>query len=511
MAADTLGIERGASFLDAEAAAGSGDGWPRPQPLTAKTDAQPYPLDALPDVVGGAVAEVQAFVQAPDALVAGCALSAVSLSCQAHIDVERAEGLGGPVGLYLLTGAESGERKTTADKILTKVIRDHEARQAEAMKPEIESHRADMEAWTAEREGVLSAIREASKSGKPTDKLRGDLEQLHHEKPEPPRLPRLLLGDETPESLAWSLARHWPSAGVLSSEAGVVFGAHGMGKDSAMRNLALLNVLWDGGELSIGRKTSESFTLRGARLTVGLQVQPDTLREYLARSGQLARGTGFLARFLLAMPESTQGTRQFREPPTKWPALAAFHRRVEAALEQPAPVDKSGALVPQVLTLSPAGRQAWIAFHDAVETELAKGGELELVRDVASKSADNCARLAALFHYFEGGQGSVSDEAVERASRIAAWHLSESRRFFGELALPPELADAVRLDTWLAEYGQRGRTHIVATRDAQRLGPIRDKGRLDGALEVLAELDRARVRSDGKRKLIVVNPALVAP
>ena len=49
--------------------------------------------------------------------------------------------------------------------------------------------------------------------------------------------------------------------------------------------------------------------MRGARLTVALQVQEPTLREFFTRSGALARGTGFLARFLVAWPESTQGQR----------------------------------------------------------------------------------------------------------------------------------------------------------------------------------------------------------
>ena len=64
-----------------------------------------------------------------------------------------------------------------------------------------------------------------------------------------------------------------------------------------MRNLTLLNVLWDGGTHSVGRRTSECFTVKGARLTVALQVQEPTLREFFARSGTLARGTGFLAGF----------------------------------------------------------------------------------------------------------------------------------------------------------------------------------------------------------------------
>ncbi len=69
------------------------------------------------------------------------------------------------------------------------------------------------------------------------------LRNLERDKPQPPRIPQLILGDETPEHLAWSLFKEWPSAGVVSSEAGIVLGAHGMGKDSIMRNLALLNIL----------------------------------------------------------------------------------------------------------------------------------------------------------------------------------------------------------------------------------------------------------------------------
>ena len=91
-----------------------------------------------------------------------------------------------------------------------------------------------------------------------------------------------------------------------------------------MRNLAALNQLWDGTALSVDRRSTDSFTVRGARLTVALQVQEPTVREFFSRTGALARGTGFLARFLLAWPESTQGRRPFTEPPAHWPRLSAF-------------------------------------------------------------------------------------------------------------------------------------------------------------------------------------------
>ncbi len=350
--------------------------WPEPQPLAAKIAPEPYPLDALPPTLRAAVQEVAAFVKAPVPLVAASALAALSVAAQAHIDVRRADKLQGPAGTYHLTIADSGERKSTVDGFFVSEIRRYESEQAEAMKPELARYVADVDAWTAEWDGILSAIKEASKKGKPTDMLRADLATLQTAKPAPPMVPRLLLGDETPEALAWSLATKWPSAGVITAEAGLILGAHGMGKDSALRNLALLNVLWDGGTHSVGRRTSDCFTVRGARLTVGLQIQEAALRSFFERSGTLARGTGFLARFLVAWPESTQGFRPFTEAPSNWPHLAAFHRRITEILADPVQMDEDGALSPVLLSLTPDAKAAWISFHDAIERELASGGEL---------------------------------------------------------------------------------------------------------------------------------------
>ena len=504
------GTEAVKACFSSAARPGPEEGWPEPQPLTAKVEPEPYPMDALPDTIRAAVEEVQSFVKAPLALVASSALAALSLACQAHIDAKRAEKLHGPVSLFLLTIADSGERKSTCDTFFTSAIRQYQEEQAEAMKPAIKKYQAEIAAWEAERDGILSAVKDAGKKGNPIDKLQGKLAQRQQDKPEPPRVPRLILGDETPENLAWGLAKQWPSSGVLSSEAGVVFGSHGMGKDSAMRNLALLNVLWDGGTHSIGRRTSESFEVRGARLTMGLMVQEITLREYFSKSGGLARGTGFLARFLVAWPESTQGQRPFTEAPASWPHLAAFHRRIAAILNQPAPIDEDGALTPAMLSLAPDAKAAWVKYHDAIESELASGGELYDVRDVASKSADNAARLAALFQQFEHGMGgAVGLDSFEQASRITAWHLSESRRFFGELALPAELADAARLDSWLIEHCRQARTHMVGKNHVRQHGRLRDGSRLDAAIRELAELDRLRLEKDGKRLTIHLNPALV--
>jgi putative DNA primase/helicase len=484
--------------------------WPIPQPLTAKIEAESYPIDALPDTIRAAVEEVGGFVKAPVPLVASSAIAALSLAIQAHYDVERASNLHSPVSTFTLVIAESGERKSTCDGFFTKAIRDYESAQVEAAKPFVKDYNAAIESWEAKRSGIKDKIRQLAKAKKPTAGLEADLRDLGHNKPEPPRITRLIYGDVTPEELAFKLAMVWPSGGVVSTEAGVVFGSHGMGSDSVTRNLARLNVLWDGGDLPIDRRTTESFTVRGARLTMGLQVQSATLHSFFEKSGALARGTGFLARFLIACPESTQGQRPFTEAPENWPSLVAFNLRITEMLNQPVPINEDGSLTPLMLTLTPEAKAAWIAYHDAIEGELASGGELFDVRDVASKSADNSARLAALFHVFEGGLGAISADAFERASRIAIWHLSESRRFFGALALPAEMADAVRLDKWLLEHCRRERTHCVRKRYTRQHGTVRDGARLDAAISELISLDRIQLRKDGKQLSIWINPALMS-
>jgi len=212
----------------------------------------------------------------------------------------------------------------------------------------------------------------------------------------------------------------------------------------------------------------------------------------------------------VAWPASTQGHRPFTEAPANWPHLAAFHRRIAAILNQPAPIDEDGSLTPALLSLTPDAKAAWVKYHDVIESELTSGGELYDVRDVASKSADNAARLAALFQQFEHGMGgAIGLDSFERASRITAWHLSESRRFFCELALPVEMADVARLDSWLIEHCQHGRTHIVSKNVVRQSGPLRDGVRLDAAIRELSELDRVRLEKDGKKMTIRINPALV--
>lgn len=383
------------------------DEWPQLQPLISQIDPQEYPLDALPLLIRGAVMEVCGFVKAPTPLVAMSALAALSVAIQAHHDVRRDIKLEGPCSLFLCAIADSGERKTSCDSYFTTALRDYQEREREKAKPLIQAYETETDAWKAQRSGLQEKIKSLAKDGKPTTELVNQLHDLDRDKPKPPRVPRLIYADATPEALASNLVNGWPSGGIFSNEGGMVLGGHAMNKDVAMRNMARLNQLWDGKVGATDRVTTEGYGDTTARLTMGLQVQEVTLRAFFDNTKGLARGTGFLARFLVAWPESTMGTRMFTPPPSGWPALAAFNNRLSAILNRAAPVDDDGKLTPTMLELAPDAKQTWIAFHDQIEAMLATGGELYDLRDVGSKAADNVVRLAALFHVFGGGTDTI--------------------------------------------------------------------------------------------------------
>jgi putative DNA primase/helicase len=154
-------------------------------------------------------------------------------------------------------------------------------------------------------------------------------------------------------------------------------------------------------------------------------MQEPTLREFFTRSGALARGTGFLARVLVAWPESTQGCRPFTEAPPNWPHLAAFHWRIAAILADPVPMDEDGVLSPVLLSLAPDARG--MDRISRCDRERACQRRRALRRAGRSEQSPPITRRV-----LHGMGGAVGLDCFESASRVPVWHLNESRRFFGE-------------------------------------------------------------------------------
>ncbi len=122
-----------------------------------------FPVNALPSGFRDAIMEVQVNVQVPIELAVASALGALSLACQDQINVQRPNGLESPCSLYLVTIADSGERKTSCDKLFTKPLRDMEVSSEIATEVELEQYDADLMAWSLQTKALESRLLKSKK------------------------------------------------------------------------------------------------------------------------------------------------------------------------------------------------------------------------------------------------------------------------------------------------------------------------------------------------------------
>jgi putative DNA primase/helicase len=327
-------------------------------------------------------------------------------------------------------------------------------------------------------------------------------------------MPALFYEDASPEALAQEMAAGWPSAALWSDEGALVVGSRGMSSDdSALRYFGLLNRFWDGNNFERFRTTAKSFTVIGRRLSCSLMMQHIVLCQVVGAAGGVARGTGFLARFLLAWPRSTMGTRDYRECAPDGPALSNWDDRVTSLLSLPLPVDpKTMALDPPLLNFSGHARLRWIEFHNDAEHELGQLQEFGDVADFAAKAAENAARIAGVFWVFEHGlSGEIDAETMEAGAAIAFWHLHEAKRILGATKVPQAVSDAALLAQWMQKPEPNGKERWkVSPRDILREGParLRDKERRDAAAKILVATKHIFEVQEPRGTLWVLNPKL---
>lgn len=487
------------------------DAWEPPASLVLKSESAPYPIDVLSASLRQAVLEVEDFTQAPLAMIATTAITSMSAVIQCYYDVERAPSLFGPTSLYGLILADSGERKTSVEEYFLRPIIDHDKRNRLHSEKDRELFAEISAAWESEKTQRSKALANAKNPQDKADLL--DLLKDHIEaKPVSPRTPKILATDITPEQLSFALVNLWPCKYLATSEGGLVFGGHGMKPDNILKNLAVLNNGWGGKVEGVDRRTTESYpATNGVRLSTSIMVQPQLVQSFFEKSGNLARGSGFLARFLVCWPQSKQGYRPFKFAPESWPHLTRLHSVMIELLAREPKMDEEGHLTPETLQLSKEGLSKWIDVYNSIEIELRKGGELFDLKDSASKAADNVARLAAVFHCAENRTGKIEADHIEAAAVVIAWHLDEAKRLFNELDVPISVRRAIKLSEWLVKVAKETGSNRITMRKISQFAPnaIRAKPIRDAAVDLLAEASHLRIDDEGEACVVELNPALL--
>lgn len=442
----------------------------RPQPLAlmaARSEQVAYPVEALGDVLGSAVAAVTAYAYVSPCIAAQSALSACSLATQAYFNVRLPTGQERPISLNLVTVADSGDRKSTSDDMMLEPIREFEAQLEEIHASQ------KMDAGHAQ-----SAWDEAKKAATQRNKNQGRaaLEEAYRElgpRPEGPVDPTIIVRTGTTQALLKRFVQTRPSLGLLSDEGGSWLGGYGMTEDNRLMTIATLSDFWDGKTVQINT-AGEGFTpLRGRRLTFHLMIQPILSGRLLGNAE--AAGQGFLSRLLVAHPPSLAGQR-FVDPSKRRDqlhdaALTKYKDRLKAIVAAKLPIDPDTQLLrPRLIALSAQAESMWWAFYNAIEAKLGPDGELQQVKGFVGKLPEMAARLAANIAGFDlGGQlHEINAEHLARGIKLAEFYLGEAVRLFGHGSPSEEMQDAQVLSDWLR---RKWSENLISVTAIQQKGP----------------------------------------
>ena len=100
---------------------------------------------------------------------------------------------------------------------------------------------------------------------------------------------------------------------------------------------------------------------------------------------------------------------------------------------------------------------------------------------------------------------------MEQSINLAEWYLYEAKRIFVTAGLPEEFKNAFILQKWIKEHCQLSQLSQLSQGLILKEGPnkLRDKQIRDDALKILEEHGSVMLITEGKKKIIKVNPKLL--
>ncbi|MGN4936401.1 YfjI family protein [Aeromonas rivipollensis] len=437
------------------------------------------PVYALPHKLQEVVRYVQQETQASSGLIASSLLGVMALSCQDLFDISPKARLRFPTSLYQVVLAESGERKSTVDKLLMKPVRDLEGELEARYQEEKTLYDVAVRRWQIEQKALEKVFERAVTNGESSEMSAQRLEECLARKPVVQLRKRLLVNDVTRAAIKQALGKGWPSLVLLSDEAGSILSGE------LLHDTPLLNSLWGAQPIEVDRATGDTFRVEDARFGVMLMVQPELFHEYVRRHGKRARASGFSARTLLCWPSSTIGTR-FDHPSMLKTAtgdvLDWFHARVMELLKRSFQRQEEKA-ERICLLLSPEAAHRWTVEYNRIERMCGSGGDLRDYQDYASKQLEHVARIAGVLEAFVTGNNIVSDDTMYAAIQLATYYLDSFIHLMADDALPEEMEDALLLESWLQAnvFCEVPKNHLL------KYGPnrLRCRERLNRALNNL--------------------------
>ena len=402
-----------------------------------------YPLEALGPLVD-VTRSLAENGQVPEEMAGQCILGTAALLAQSKANVKTLAGIK-PLSLFLLTIADSGEGKSTADDAAQYSV--------------IECQREAAKQY-------LNETRQAeAEKGKSKDIIR-----------EPYRIMR----DGTVEGIRRSFRQGVPSQGVFSSEAAIMLAGYGMSQDNRAKSAGNFNSLWDCGEISVARGLDGRLQLYDRRLSLHWLIQPEAA--FSAINDPMLSNIGFWPRFLMACPPPSKPLIAKMFVPGEHSEIKNFWAACSKMLKDPLGEDCSDL---PIITPSREAEKLACKFYEKMQQEAKTvDGLLTGIKPFAIRGTEHAFRIAAVLAAFSG-QDEIDAYTMGNGIQLAAYSLETWRSIFGDRDEQNAKLMAFKLYAWLLKQRGQQADGIAVL----RIGPksLRSKVNRDTAIAVLQQ------------------------
>jgi len=396
---------------------------------------QPFPIDRLPPTMRDIAVGVQKTVGLKDSSTPAIAtLATVSGLIGASCKIRIKPGYLQPAHLFTAIVQKSGQSKSGTKEYLINPLQDIQGEWHADWERKKENHERDMREWKSAKKGERPEY--------PVE-------------PDPPK--RIIVSDITIEAVGLRLQENPLGLLLYNDELDSYF--ESMGRYNQGNDLPHWLSIHNGNPLTIDRRRGDYIRIANPSVAVIGGVQPYILEKRLSENPDYFH-SGFIARFLLAMPPVVPILLNDNVIPQA--ATSGWEWFLQRILQQrESAMTEDGKQTPHVFSIEHA---AWNILTECQHRHARLAiSENDSESALEGKFLTNTARIALILHVVNltesGGCLSdctpISGETMESACVIAEWFTDESKRIYAELAGGEKPADS-EVESILAKIRRHG-------------------------------------------------------
>ena len=452
-------------------------------------DPPAFPIDALPNVLRDMALGISMSRKVPVAMAASTLLSAVGIAIGRNVYFYRKRGFEGRANLYTMVFAARGERKSVTFKpVLAPFFQWMKNREPEYRK----ALRRDLQ-QRALLENLDALLCKPGISEVKRNEYQKQYDALEEKLGDPPRNPRFIADDVTPEALFKLMKDAGGTAGIFSDDARLIVKmllGSVYSKSGESREDFLLRP-FDGEQPSCRHRVSSGNDII-ERPCIGMLLMLQT--DFLKKIGMASAffESGLASRCLFCYPESWVGKRD------KNGKLL----RADDDYEIPLTVEENyGKLITRLLdkayvsvdreiyTCSPEALDLWRTFYHEIEEQSGKMGKFYKTQDLAIRYPSQAFRLALQLTVLNGHK-KITQSDMANGIELMRYYMASAERCY--LAMrEADIPESVRS---ILRYWQKDivtKTRQISIRQLQHeIGITKDDA--EKALKILIERNYCR-------------------